>query len=160
MTLLLRLDTTILTDFALVGLTPIFRDFWGDQVAKTEEVLEEYAAGVESGKLPPEDWTQLKTINLSSEEEVLGKKMFPEHERGERSCLAVTDVRGAILATDDQFARRAAKLHGIELIGTVGILKTCVQCGLLSQFDAQRKLKEMIAMPLLLPIVSYLPCVE
>jgi predicted nucleic acid-binding protein len=54
-------------------------------------------------------------------------------------------VRNALLATDDQLARRAAKLHGIELIGTVGVLKTCAQSGLLSQPEAQQKLEEMIA---------------
>jgi predicted nucleic acid-binding protein len=50
-----------------------------------------------------------------------------------------------MLATDDQLARRAAKLHGIELIGTVGVLQVCVQSGLLSQPEAQQKLEEMIA---------------
>ena len=152
--MLVLLDTTILTNFALVGLTPVLGDLWGDQVATTEEVLEEYAAGVETGKLPPEDWTHLETITLSSEEQVLGLKMFPKYGRGERSCLAVAVVRGAILATDDQLARRAAKLHRIELIGTVGILKTCVQSGLLSQLEAQRKLEEMIAAGYYSPVLK------
>ena len=152
--MLVLLDTTILSNFALVGLTPILTDLWGDQVATTEEVLEEYAAGVETGKLPSEDWTHLETITLSSEEQVLGIKMFPKYGRGERSCLAVAAIRGAILATDDQFARRAAKLYGIELIGTVGILKTCVQSGLLSQLVAQRRLEEMIAAGYYSPVLK------
>lgn len=71
--------------------------------------------------------------------------MFPKHGRGERSCLAVAIILGAILATDDQLARRAALYQGIELIGTIGILKTCVQSRLLSRIDAQLKLEEMIA---------------
>jgi predicted nucleic acid-binding protein len=50
-----------------------------------------------------------------------------------------------MLATDDQLARRGALDHGIELLGTIGILKTCVQSKLLSQIDAQLKLDEMIA---------------
>jgi predicted nucleic acid-binding protein len=154
MTLLVLLDTTILTYFALVGLTPIFRDLWGDQVATTEEVLEEYAAGVETEKLPPKHWIHLKTITLSSEEQVLGIKMFPKHGRGERSCLVVAIVRGAILATDDQLARRAALYQGIELIGTIGILKTCVQSRLLSRLDAQRKLEEMIAAGYYSPVLK------
>lgn len=76
---------------------------------------------------------------------MLGIKMFPNLGRGERSCLIVAVVRRAMLATDDQLARRAAKYHQIELIGTIGILKTCVQSRMLSQLDAQRKLEEMIA---------------
>jgi predicted nucleic acid-binding protein len=80
--------------------------------------------------------------------------MFPNLGRGERTCLAGAVVRRAILATDDQLARRAAKLRGIELIGTVGILKTCVQSGLLSQLEAQRKLEEMIAAGYYSPVLK------
>jgi len=47
-TLLVLLETAILTNFARVGLTPILADLWGDQVATTEEALEEYAAIVRS----------------------------------------------------------------------------------------------------------------
>ena len=152
--MLVLLDTTILTNFALVGLTSIPRDLWGTRAATTVEVLEEYAAVVEAAKLPREDWTHLKTITLSSEEQVLGIKMFPKLGRGERSCLAVANVRGAILATDDQLARRAAQYQGIELIGAIGILKTCVQSRLLSPIDTQLKLEEMIAVGYYSPVLK------
>ena len=152
--MLVLLDTTILTNFALVGLTPVLRDLWGDRIATTEEVLEEYAAGVEAGKLPHQDWTHLKTITLSSEQQALGIKMFPKQGRGERSCLAVAIVRGSILATDDQLAHRAAKHHEIELIGTIGILKASVHSKLLSRRDAQRKLEEMIAAGYYSPVLK------
>lgn len=142
--MLVLLDNTILTNFALVGLTPKLRDLWGERVATTEEVLEEYAAGVETGKLPRVDWTHLKTIALSSQEQVLAISRFPKLGKGESSCLIVAIERDAMLATDDQLARRAALDHGIELLGTIGILKTCVQSKLLSQIDAQLKLDEMI----------------
>jgi predicted nucleic acid-binding protein len=152
--LLVLLDTTVLTNFALVGLTSIPIDLWGDQASTTAEVLEEYAAGVETGGLPRVDWTQLKPIILSSEEQLLGVQMFHNLGRGECTCLVVAVVRRAMLATDDQLARRAAKLHRIELIGTVGILKTCVQSGLLSQLEAQRKLEEMIAAGYYSPVLK------
>ena len=142
--MLVLLDTTIPTNFALVGLTSVLRDLREDQICTTEEVLEEYAAGVETGKRPHENWPYLTTITLSSEEQILGRKLFPKQGMGERSCLAVAILRGAILATDDQLARRAALNQGIEVIGTVGILKTSVESGLLSQVDAQLKLEEMI----------------
>lgn len=152
--MLVLLDTTILTNFALVGLISVPRDLWGNQAATTTEVLEEYAAGVEAAKLPCEDWTLLESITLSSEEQVLGTRLFPKLGRGERSCLTIAVVRGAVLATDDQFARRAAKSHGIELIGTVGILKTCVQFRLLSPTEAQLKLEEMIAAGYYSPVLK------
>jgi len=127
---------------------------WGDKVCTTSEVLEEYAAGVETGKLPRVDWTQLKIILLSSEEQLFGAQMFPNLGRGERTCLVIAILRHAMLATDDQLARRAAKLQGIQLIGTVGVLKTCVQSGLLSQLDAQQKLDEMIAAGYYSPVLK------
>jgi predicted nucleic acid-binding protein len=154
MTLLVLLDTTILTNFALVELTSILRDLWGNRVATTEEVLEEYAAGVAAAKLPPQDWKHLKTITLSSEEQFFGIRMFPKLGRGERSCLAVAIVRGAMLATDDQLARRAALYQGIKLIGTIGILKTSVQSKFLSRIDAQLKLEEMIAAGYYSPVLK------
>jgi predicted nucleic acid-binding protein len=112
--LLVLLDTTILTNFALVGLTALVKDLWGDWAATTEEVLEEYATGVKTGKLPKENWAHLAVIPLSSEERVLGIKSFPKYGRGERSCLVLALSRGAILATDDQLARRAANSTGLN----------------------------------------------
>jgi predicted nucleic acid-binding protein len=112
--LLVLLDNTILTNFALVGLTPILRELWGKRVATTEEVLEEYAAGVENGKLLRVDWTHLKIIALSSKEKVLASSRFPKLGWGERSCLIVAIERGAMLATDHQLARRAALYHGLN----------------------------------------------
>jgi predicted nucleic acid-binding protein len=152
--LLVLLDNTILTNFALVGLTPKLRDLWGKRAATTEEVLEEYAAGVEAGKLPRVDWTYLKTIALSSQEKVLAISRFPKLGKGERSCLIVAIERDAVLATDDQLARRAALDHSIELMGTIGILKTCVQSKLLSRSDAQLKLDEMIAAGYYSPVLK------
>lgn len=134
-----------MTNFALVGLTSIPIELWGNQAATTAEVLEEYAAGVEARKLPRENWTDLKIITLSSDEQVLGIRLFSKLGMGERSCLTVSMVRGAMLATDDQLARRAAENQGIRLIGTVGILRTCVKSRLLSLTDAQLKLESMIA---------------
>lgn len=80
--------------------------------------------------------------------------MFPTLGRGERTCLAVAILRRTMLATDDQLARRAAKLQKVEYIGTVGILKTCVHSGLLSQLKAQRKLEEMIAAGYYSPVLK------
>ena len=152
--MLVLLDNTILTNFALVGLTAILKELWGKRIATTEEVLEEYASGVESGKLPRVDWTHLKTVSLSSKEKILAISRFPKLGRGERSCLIVAIERDAMLTTDDQLARRAAIYHGVELMGTIGILKTCVQSKLLSQTDAQLKLDEMIAAGYYSPVLK------
>jgi predicted nucleic acid-binding protein len=132
----------------------MLRELWGTRLATTEEVLEEYAAGVENGKLPRAEWTHLKIVSLSSREKVLAISRFPKLGRGERSCLIVAIERGAMLATDDQLARRAASYHGVELMGTIGILRTCVQSKVLSRTDAQLKLDEMIAAGYYSPVLK------
>lgn len=71
--------------------------------------------------------------------------MFSKLAMGKRSCLAVSMVRGAMLATDEQLVRRAAENQGIRLIGTVDILRRCVKSRLLSLIDAQLKFDGMIA---------------
>ena len=152
--MLVLLDTTVLTNFALVELPSIPKDLWGNKACTTSEVLEEYATGVETGKLPRVDWTQLKIIILSSEEQLFGVQRFPNLGRGERTCLVIAMLRQAMLATDDHLAPRAAKLQRIQLIGTVGILKTCVQSGLLSQLEAQQKLDQMIAAGYYSPVLK------
>ena len=152
--MLVLLDNTILTNFALVGLTPILKELWGKRVATTEEVIEEYAAGEETGKLPRLDWTHLRTIALSSQEKLLTISRFPKVGSGERSCLIVAIERDAMLATDDQLARCAVLYHGIELMGTIGILKTCVQSKLLFRIDTQLKLDEMVAAGYYSPVLK------
>lgn len=152
--MLVLLDTTILTNFAMVGLASIPRDLWGNQVCATSEVIAEYIAGVNSAALPQEAWKDLNIINLSTEEQALAIKMFSKLGRGERSSLAVAIARAAMLATDDQLARRTAQLHGIEVFGTLGILKVSVAHGLLSKTKAQRKLQEMIAAGYYSPVLK------
>jgi hypothetical protein len=80
--LLVLLDTTILTNFALVGLTALLKDLWGDWAATNKEVLEEYATGVKTGKLPNENSAHLTIVTLSSAEHVLGIKLFPKYGKG------------------------------------------------------------------------------
>ena len=101
-------------------------------------------------------WTgrTLKIIALSSQEKVLAIGRFPKLGRGERSCLIVAIERDAMLVTDDQLARRVALYHGIKLMGTIGILKTCVQSKLISRIDAQLKLDEMIAAGYYSPVLK------
>ena len=59
-----------------------------------------------------------------------------------------------MLGSDDQLARRAALYHRVELMGTIGILRTCVQSKLLSRTDAQLKLDEMIAAGYYSPVLK------
>ena len=143
--MLVLLDATILTNFARVGLSYALSDLWGAEVGTTVNVLDEYETGIRTAGLPPLAWKELTPLILTPEEQVLASDMFPRLGIGEQTCLAVAIRRGAILATDDKSARRAAKKWGIQVVGTLGILRTCVRQGLFSQSKAQTFLEQMIA---------------
>ena len=143
--MLVLLDATILTNFARVGLTSVVRDLWGDQVYTTVDVLKEYEAGIRAAGLPQSGWKQLSALALTPDERALASKLFPRLGLGERSCMAIAVSRHALVATDDKPARRAARHHGIAVIGTVGILRRCVERCLFPESEAQTVLGGMIA---------------
>jgi predicted nucleic acid-binding protein len=120
-------------------------DIWGEQICTTVDALHEYQVGIRAAGLPALAWKQLRLLTLSPEEESLASTAFPRLGLGERTCLAVAIVRGSLLATDDKPVRRAARQHGIQVIGTTGILRSCVKQGFLSQSEAQTSLEKMIA---------------
>jgi predicted nucleic acid-binding protein len=142
--LLVLLDTTILTNFARVGLTQVINELWGEDVCTTVDALHEYQVGISTAGLPPLAWKQLKLVILSSEEEALASTMSSRLGVGERSCLAVAILRSSMLATEDKPARNAAKHYGLQVIGTIGILHRCAKHGFLSQSEAQTFLEKMI----------------
>ena len=143
--MLVLLDATILTNFAQVGLSAALKELWGDQVCTTAEVLSEYESGTRTAGLPPLSWKELSILILTPDEQDLASNLFSRLGVGERTCLAVAIRRGALLATDDKPARRAAKRNSIPVIGTLGILRRCVERGLFSQPEAQTFLEDMIA---------------
>jgi predicted nucleic acid-binding protein len=154
--LLVLLDTTILTNFARVGLTQLMTELWGEQVCTTVRALDEYQVGVGTAGLPPLAWKQLRLIKLSPEEELVASTLFPRLGLGERTrtCLAVAVVRGSMLATDDKPARHAAKQHSIQVIGSIGILRSCAKHGILSKSEAQVSLEKMIAAGYYSPVLK------
>ena len=152
--MLVLLDTTILTNFARVGLTQVMTDLWGEQVCTTVDALREYGTGISAAGLAPLAWHQLNILTLTPEEENIAAAQFERLGLGERTCLAVAINRGCIIATDDKPARRAAHHHGIQLIGKIGISRTCVKHGLVSNSEAQTFLEKMIAAGYYSPVLN------
>ena len=109
---------------------------------------------ISAAGLPPLVWKHLNAVKLSPEEERLASTLFPRLGIGERSCLAVAVVRGSMLATDDKPARHAAKQQGLQVIGTIGILRSCAKYGILSQSEAQTVLEKMIAAGYYSPVLK------
>lgn len=152
--MLVLLDTTVLTNFARVGLTQVMTDLWGDQVCTTEDALREYRRGINAAGLAPLAWHQLSILTLTPEEEDIAATRFQRLGRGERSCLAVAINRACIIATDDKPARRAAQQYGIQLMGTIGILRACVKHKLVSTTETQTVLEKMMAAGYYSPVLK------
>ena len=129
-------------------------DLWGEQVCTTVDALREYRAGISAAGLAPLVWDQLNILTLTPEEENMAATRFKRLGLGERTCLAIAINRGSIIATDDKPARRAAQHYGIQLIGTIGILRTCVKHGLVSNFEAQTLLDKMIVAGYYSPVLK------
>ena len=152
--MLVLLDTTVLTNFARVGLTQVMTDLWGNQVCTTEDALREYKRGTSVEALPPLAWHQLSILTLTPEKENRAAVRFKRLGLGERSCLAVAINRGCSISTDDKPARRAAQRYGIQLMGTIGILQTCVKRRLVSDTEAQTVLEKMMAAGYYSPVLK------
>lgn len=145
MTDLVVLNATPLTNFALVGHPDLPARLWQGKICTTPAVMEEYQAGVFSGRLPADSWKELALISLSESEGAWMSALTLRLGKGERSCIAVAFYRAALLVTDDLDARRMARLHNVKLTGSIGVLVACVRAGLVSLDEANALLAGMIA---------------
>lgn len=83
--------------------------------------------------------------NLSNQKEhSLMKKMLPKLKQGEASCIAIALCRGMVFVSDDWKAREIAAEKGIPFSGTLGILKICLNDGIISLAEGNRILNTMI----------------
>jgi hypothetical protein len=87
--LLVLLGTTVLTNFARVGLTQVMTDWWEDQVCTTEDALREHKAGTSAAALPPLAWRELSILTLTPDEENIAVFRFQRLGHRERSFPAV-----------------------------------------------------------------------
>jgi predicted nucleic acid-binding protein len=101
---LVILDNTVLSNFALVQRTDLVRGIWQNCVT-TPDAWNELMAGVTLKRLPARTWKGLPVVELLPEE-IEFQHHLPSLGRGEGSCLAVAYNREAVLATNDQKARR------------------------------------------------------
>src|ERR1043165_467194 len=89
--MLALVDNTVLSNFALV-----------------DEVLNEFASGVTSHRLPPTDLSCLMRLTLSEMEEAVRFSLRRQLGLGDAACLAVAFFRGGSVFTDDRSARKVA----------------------------------------------------
>ncbi|MCP4655049.1 MAG: DUF3368 domain-containing protein [bacterium] len=125
--MIVLLDNTVLSNFALVDRIELIRHVLGTEAASTPQVIAEFDAGVSLGRLPETDLDWLPILTLSSEEEASYERFMRHLNRGEASCLAIAHHRPASVPTDDRDARVFAGRMGIAVSGTVGVLVRSVK---------------------------------
>ncbi len=152
--MLVLLDNTVLSNFALVGRVDLLRLALGSEVSTTQQVMEESLAGVALGRVPATDWAWLPVIALSAAEEETYQTFLRHLNRGEAACLAVAAQRPARILTDDRDARALASRRGIAISGTLGVLARLVKLGYLTEAQADDLLQHMIAKGYQAPVGS------
>lgn len=64
---------------------------------------------------------------------------------GELSVLAVCRIKGWLAGVDERAGRNAARMLGLKLMGTIGIVERAIVCGWMTGeegLDALRRLRE------------------
>jgi hypothetical protein len=134
-----------MSNFAQVQAILVVYELWGQSVCTTPDTFAEYQNGVSEVGLPSSVWDDLRLVEQTKDEMDFGENLSTRLGKGERSCLAVARMRGAVFATDDRFARQVAQRYKIAIIGTVGILLHCIKRNILSSAQAQTVLNQMRA---------------
>lgn len=142
--MILLLDNTVLSNFALVNRIELLTNAFGNQIATTSQVLDEFEDGVARGRLPETllDW--LEILDLEAEEESLFRELLARVNAGEASCLAIAAQRNGRVLTDDRDARKLAAQLKIPISGTLGILLRLVHINVLALSEANDILGQMI----------------
>jgi predicted nucleic acid-binding protein len=146
-------DTTVLSNFAHVQKPELLRSAL-EQGSTTPQVLRELTIGEQTGRLPICDWSWLPVLDLSGSERALAADFARQTDLGEAECLAVALSRQWMFLSDDQAARRIARLREVTVSGTLGVLARLVDTGRLPLGDADDLLLQMIARGYRSPIAS------
>lgn len=143
--MILLLDNTVLSNFALVKRIELLTQALGNRAATTPQVIGEFDNGVTKGRLPETRLDWLEIVDLATEEESLFRELSARVNVGEASCLAASAQRNGRVLTDDRDARKLAAQLKIPVSGTLGILLRLVQIDVLTLPEANELLGQMIA---------------
>jgi predicted nucleic acid-binding protein len=139
------LDNTVLSNFAAAKRPDIVLQLWPDQSCTTPGVLLEYQNAVLMRNYPPYGWAKLPVLELTEVEHKYKLSLPTPLGPGECECIAVAVHRQGSFVSDDGHARAIARARGIELSGTLGILLTSSDLGIVTFAEANTLLKKMIA---------------
>ena len=106
-----------------------------DTLLVPEIVYEE----IDSGGVP-DGLADLSYEFVEADESRIGAE---ELDAGERAAIAVAEVRGVVLLTDDLAAREAASDAGIEVHGSIGVIALGYGRGLLDRDEAASRMRAL-----------------
>jgi len=136
-------DTTVLNNFAQIRRPDLLRGAWPDLAAPIP-VWNELELGVRLGLVPACDWSWLKLLDLTEQEQVRADEVGRALDPGEAACIAVASSRGLLMLSDDWEARALGRSFGLEVSGSLGALDRLVWKQILSLDEADAFLTEMV----------------
>lgn len=143
--MLLVLDNTVLSNFALVEQSTLLAQLSPGRLVTAREAWRELQTGIELGLIPRRNFSWLSVLELTTIEQAQRDELMPPLDIGEAACLALAHARGCALLTDDRLARREARRLGVPLSGTIGALVSLMDDGHLTVHTANQILQQMIA---------------
>jgi predicted nucleic acid-binding protein len=150
-------DTSVLRYFSQAGAMSILKARYGDRAHTSEETRVELqyqdshgTPGLGDALAALDDWIAVWTIDDPGElaEFTRLKTIFsrqPHLGRGEAATIVVARRLGAVAAIDERAARAHANRNGVQVIGTIGILRAATGDGSLSWAEAEAIFGRMIA---------------
>ncbi len=142
---MILINTTVLSNFALTQVMPLLADFCGVRALATDEVLGEFAKGVDQGIIPATSLKWLKRVKLRGpKERALFMQLRLWLGEGEASSLAIAVSRGYSFLTDDMKARRVAQTAGVPVSGSVGVLLELIRTRKLTLEEGNKVLRTFI----------------
>ncbi len=136
-------DTTTLSNFLLVDRLDILIGVVG-KLCTTDKVIEEIKVCIARNIVPDIEFHQIEIFVQDRDDELLFSRLKGTFGKGEASCLAVCKSRGFKILTDDLDARKYAQRMGIPVSGTIGVLVSAANKGIISIQEANDVLSEMM----------------
>lgn len=143
--MIILLDNTVLSNFAIVERPDLVRLALGDTAATVKQAFAEFQTGLNLGRLPRGDWAWLSVLELNGAERATFEGLCERLNAGEAACLAMASARGYRVFTDDRDAREIAVQMQVPISGTLGVLVRLIQQKHLTLDQANELLRRMIA---------------
>lgn len=142
-------DTSPISYLAITGYEELLPVLYGEvlipEAVSRELGHPEGPAPVSDWIAAPPPWLTVKSIQPGSEEQRSrhGRETLQHLDPGERAAISLAEQTDAqILLIDETAGREAARAHGLEVTGTIGVLGAAASKGHLNAAQAVRALED------------------